>query len=465
MALPTEEAPVVVLQRHVRRRARVRQAADLVLRDAVRVARPVHHPRRRDGAADGLQRQPELRAVGRRVPSALHRRRRCRSPLRPGCSSRSSTRASPGYAPRRTSRSPQTRSSSAAHAEAFFGFDAFSVEGHFSFDALLRFSPFYLIVEVSSGFVGQGVRRGRLGGPPARLARGADALARPRLGRDRASSSSRSTSTSTSRSASAGTTSCRRSRCCPGSGPSSRSWRAGARRCPASGRLFVSLRDLGAADALVLHPVGTLQISQRFAPLNLPLDRIGKQKPSDVNVLTVTCGERVARRARPGSREVCRRPVLGYGRRRKALGPGLRAARGGDRARRCGQAWTTGPLAQRKVRYEQIIVDTPPERPRNPLLRVLARPVRALPRPAPRSSVSGVAGDGAAPEAVRREGQRDRGCDTPSLPRRTTGRPRPTATFGSYAEAEAHLATVVRADPNLAGVLHVIPGAEVNVDA
>ena len=32
----------------------------------------------------------------------------------------------------------------------------------------------------------------------------------------------------------------------------------------------------------MLHPVGTLQISQRFAPLNLPLDKIGNQKPSDV---------------------------------------------------------------------------------------------------------------------------------------------------------------------------------------
>jgi hypothetical protein len=58
-------------------------------------------------------------------------------------------------------------------AEAFFGFDALSVEGDFSFDALLRFSPFYLIVEVSAGFsvkvFGVGVwgvhLRGSLEGP------------------------------------------------------------------------------------------------------------------------------------------------------------------------------------------------------------------------------------------------------------------------------------------------------------
>ena len=35
---------------------------------------------------------------------------------------------------------------------------------------------------------------------------------------------------------------------------------------PASGQFFVSLRELGSPEALVLHPVGTLQISQRFAP-------------------------------------------------------------------------------------------------------------------------------------------------------------------------------------------------------
>jgi hypothetical protein len=36
--------------------------------------------------------------------------------------------------------------------DAFFGFDALSVEGYFGFDALLRFSPFYFIVSVSAGF-------------------------------------------------------------------------------------------------------------------------------------------------------------------------------------------------------------------------------------------------------------------------------------------------------------------------
>jgi hypothetical protein len=40
-----------------------------------------------------------------------------------------------------------------------------------------------------------------------------------------------------------------------------------------------------------------------------------------------------------------------------------------------------------------------------------------------------------------------------------------TATFASFAEAEAHLAAAVQTDPNLVDALHVIPEAEANVEA
>jgi hypothetical protein len=58
-------------------------------------------------------------------------------------------------------------------------------------------------------------------------------------------------------------------------------WRA---LLPPGNTLLVSLRHLDAAEAaLVLHPVGTLQISQRLVPLDLTLDTFGDQKPSDAN--------------------------------------------------------------------------------------------------------------------------------------------------------------------------------------
>ena len=41
----------------------------------------------------------------------------------------------------------------------FFGFDAFSVEGHLVFDALFRFSPLYFDRRDRERLLGQGVRR------------------------------------------------------------------------------------------------------------------------------------------------------------------------------------------------------------------------------------------------------------------------------------------------------------------
>src|SRR5262249_32563446 len=58
-------------------------------------------------------------------------------------------------------------------------------------------------------------------------------------------------------------------------------WRA---ILPPGNNLLVSLRKLDPSEtALVLHPVGTLHVSQRAVPLNLTLDKDGNQAPSDAN--------------------------------------------------------------------------------------------------------------------------------------------------------------------------------------
>lgn len=60
-------------------------------------------------------------------------------------------------------------------------------------------------------------------------------------------------------------------------------------RLPESSNILVSLRKLGESDEdqLVLHPVGTLRISQRKLPLNFNMDKVGNQRPSDVNEVNV----------------------------------------------------------------------------------------------------------------------------------------------------------------------------------
>ncbi len=51
---------------------------------------------------------------------------------------------------------------------------------------------------------------------------------------------------------------------------------------PASGNLLVSLRKLD-PTLEVLHPFGALRVTQRALPLALTLDKVGAQKPDDVN--------------------------------------------------------------------------------------------------------------------------------------------------------------------------------------
>jgi len=55
---------------------------------------------------------------------------------------------------------------------------------------------------------------------------------------------------------------------------------------PPSSNLLVSLRKLDPA-ILVMHPFGALTVSQRALPLDLTLDKIGNQKPQDVNRLDI----------------------------------------------------------------------------------------------------------------------------------------------------------------------------------
>ncbi|MCA1715213.1 MAG: hypothetical protein LC715_08950, partial [Gammaproteobacteria bacterium] len=53
-------------------------------------------------------------------------------------------------------------------------------------------------------------------------------------------------------------------------------------RLPTGGtRALVTLRPLPESEDLVLHPLGTLFISQRAIPLDIRIDRVGAQRPSD----------------------------------------------------------------------------------------------------------------------------------------------------------------------------------------
>jgi hypothetical protein len=78
-------------------------------------------------------------------------------------------------------------------------------------------------------------------------------------------------------------------------------WRA---VLPAGGHLHVSLRKFEPpANAIVLHPAGSLEITQKLLPLRLPIQKIGSQRISDGQVFAV---EHVLLGATPGQLEPLR---------------------------------------------------------------------------------------------------------------------------------------------------------------
>ena len=265
-----------------------------------------------------------------------------------------------------------------ARADAFFGFDAFSVQGDFGFDALLRFSPLYFIVDISAGFsvkvfgVGVwGVRlKGTLEGPAPWHVHGSAEISLLFFSFDVDVDVTFGDPITALLAPIEVLASILAELAKP------ESWRA---TLPPSGRLFVSLRNLQTAGTLALHPVGTLQISQRFAPLNQPLDRIGAQRPSDVNRVTAsvqTSGLSVLGATREQFAAAQYRDMDDAA---KLSAPSYEPLESGVELGGAGQPWTAGRAAQRNVRYETITIDTALEA-RSRFFRVLGRAVRALPR-------------------------------------------------------------------------------------
>jgi N-acetylneuraminic acid mutarotase len=168
-----------------------------------------------------------------------------------------------------------------ARAELRLGFDDFGIEGHLAFDALFRFSPFAFVISISAAVTLKAFGVGLLGidlrlqleGPAPWRARGRGSITLlffeisadfditwgeeqnptlppvevlPLLANEISKLEG---------------------------------WQT---RLPTGGtKALVTLRTLSDTDQLVLHPLGALFIRQRAIPLDVRLDRVGAQRPSD----------------------------------------------------------------------------------------------------------------------------------------------------------------------------------------
>jgi hypothetical protein len=347
-----------------------------------------------------------------------------------------------------------------ARADAFFGFDAFGIKGDFSVDGLIRPWALYYIVDISARFsvkvFGVGVWSVRLKGTlegvlPWRL-RGSAEISLLFFSFDVDVDVTFGDVLSLVLAPIEVLAKIVAEFAKP------ESWRA---TLPPSGRLFVSLRNLDSPGVLAMHPVGTLQISQRFAPLNQPLDRVGNQKPSDVSRVTASVQAGGLSVLGPTREKFAAAQYRDMDDAAKLSAPAFEPLDSGVELGGAGEPWATGRLAQRNVRYETIIVDTAFEAVRRRFVkswdalfvhfRAGSATARAAPSLANERRLQPFAVKVSVSEASYTVAwQAD---NTPY----TAG-----ATFGSYAEALAHLEESVRRNGTLADAIHVIPGTEVN---
>ena len=174
-----------------------------------------------------------------------------------------------------------------ARAEVFFGLGNLNVQGHVVFDALFQFSPFYFLFEISASLsvkvFGVGLFsvkvRGTLDGPaPYHIkGHGSISLLFWSIGVDFQATWGETVNTELPPIAVMPMFAAEINK--------AENWRA---LLPASSNLLVSLRKMPVAEStLILHPLGVLSVSQRALPLELTLDKVGTQKPSDVKRLSL----------------------------------------------------------------------------------------------------------------------------------------------------------------------------------
>ena len=247
-----------------------------------------------------------------------------------------------------------------ARVEVFFGFKSLSVQGHVSFDALFRFSPFHFTVEIAASFsvkvFGAGVFsvkvRGTIDGPAPWHIEGHGSISLLFWSIDVDFSKTWGEA---------------RNAVLPpisvfplvlGELGKPESWRA---LLPAGNRLLVSVRTAaaGARHASCCTRSGRSEISQRSLPLGVTVDRVGNQRPGDVNRITIEAPSGTgARRGRATRSRCSRRRSSGTSRTPRRLSkPAFARERSGVQLSAAEGLRSSG-MVRRNIRYEEIIVDT-----------------------------------------------------------------------------------------------------------
>jgi hypothetical protein len=348
-----------------------------------------------------------------------------------------------------------------AQVQLRFGFDDFGIEGHLGFDALFQFSPFYFIVDVnislSLNAAGLDVMSVRvdlsLSGPSPWRARGTGHVSLLFF--------DISADFDVTWGDSANTT-------LPpitvvpllkAEFDKRENWTA---TLPTGNNLLVSLRGgIEAASEVVMHPLGTLRVSQRLLPLGLGLDKLGTQKPSDAKRfdLQVTAGG--LEKKSDAREKFAMAQFLNMDDATKLSRPSFEPGNGGLELGAAGAQLATSHMAHRVVRYEVILIDGEyklHQKKSRFSTGLFAHHLKgsAITRNQ-MSSAQRVKLNPFGDDSVKVVG------DKYTVAHTDTNRAYSTAAtdFGSHAEASDYLAQLASLDPVAARTMHVIPSCEV----
>lgn len=244
-----------------------------------------------------------------------------------------------------------------ASAELYFGFSALKVEGHIGFDALFQFSPFYMIIQLSASLsvkvFGIGLFSVRvkmsLEGPTPWKAHGTGSISLLFFDVDVDIDITWGESKNTT---------------LPpisimplviAEYEKQENWKA---QIPVNSNLLVSLRKIDALTELVLHPIGSLQLSQRAIPLNLSLDKFGSQKPDDANLFTLEPKDDSLSKIKTLEEKFAIAQFKNLKDAEKLSSPSYQNIEGGLELSVKGEQFKTGKSVKRHIRYELITIDS-----------------------------------------------------------------------------------------------------------
>ena len=239
----------------------------------------------------------------------------------------------------------------------------------------------------------------------------------------------------------------------------SANWKAAL---PAGSNLLVTLRKLDGADSTtVLHPVGTLQVSQRAVPLELTIDKVGAQRPADANRFSLAVTSSGLAKSDDLTEPFAPAQFQDMSDAAKLSQPAYAPLHSGVELAASAAAYASGTAISPQMRYSLTVVDTQYRRFQRqffPFVKSLfahflggsSVTLNAFSAATAQSMQPKTEKISAVAETFTAANQSDNRAYGASL-----------KIFSSQVAAQDYIDHIVSADPMLAGTLHVLPQFEV----